>query len=131
MSGTDVAFSPDMTCFFFFFFCGTHHSACGVLVPQAGTEPVVPALEAEHPNQWATGEVPMPCFFFSRLFILKNCKTSGKLQECYNRGLCISHRGSPVINICHIFFFFSFPFALSFFPLLSTYTLTSIFFLNP
>ena len=34
------------------------HAARGILVPQPGTEPVSPALEAWSPNPWITREVP-------------------------------------------------------------------------
>ena len=41
---------------FFFFFPGC--TACGILVPQPGIEPVPPALEARSLNHWTAREVP-------------------------------------------------------------------------
>ena len=41
--------------FFFFFFFG--HTACGILAPQPGIEPIPPALKGCL-NQWTTREVP-------------------------------------------------------------------------
>ena len=38
------------------FFFGLHHTACRVLVPQPGTEPVPPALEAQSPKHWSARE---------------------------------------------------------------------------
>ena len=47
----------------FFFFFWSHCAACGILVPQPGTEPAPPALEAQILNHWTAREVP-------RLFFL-------------------------------------------------------------
>ena len=38
------------------------HAACGILVPQPGTEPITPAVEAKSPNYWTTREVPTIAF---------------------------------------------------------------------
>ena len=32
--------------------------ACGILVPQSGTEPVIPEVEAQSPNHGTTREFP-------------------------------------------------------------------------
>ena len=40
-----------------FFFFWPYCTACGILVPQAGTEPVPPAVEAQSLNHWTTREV--------------------------------------------------------------------------
>ena len=42
--------------FLFFFFC--HTTACRVLVPPSGIEPLHPAVEARSPNHWTAREVP-------------------------------------------------------------------------
>ena len=49
----------DIATFFFFFFC----VACGILVPQPGTKPAPPALEAQSFKHWTTREVPRYCYF--------------------------------------------------------------------
>ena len=38
------------------------HTACGILVPQLGIEPMPPAVEAQSPKDWTSREVPQ---FFS------------------------------------------------------------------
>ena len=35
-----------------------HRTACGILVPRPGIEPVTPAVEVPSPNHWSTREVP-------------------------------------------------------------------------
>ena len=44
--------------FFFSFSVFGCHMACGILVPQPGTEPVFPAVEAWSPNHWTAREFP-------------------------------------------------------------------------
>ena len=46
--------------FFFFLPC----EACGILVPQPGIEPTLPALEARSPNHWTAREVPASAWDF-------------------------------------------------------------------
>ena len=46
---------------FLVFFC-LCHATCGILVPQLGIEPVLPALEAQGLNCWTAREVPEKCF---------------------------------------------------------------------
>ena len=41
----------------FFFLFWLHLVTCGILVPQPGIEPVLPAVEAWSPNHWTTREV--------------------------------------------------------------------------
>ena len=41
----------------FRFFC-PHLAACGILVPQPGIKPVLPAVEAQSLNHWTAREVP-------------------------------------------------------------------------
>ena len=48
---------------FFFFWPG--RVACRILVPQPGTEPVPPAVEAQSLNQWTTREFPRMAFSLS------------------------------------------------------------------
>ena len=43
---------------FFFFLFWLHHTACGILVPWPGIEPVPHAVEVQHPNHWTAREVP-------------------------------------------------------------------------
>ena len=35
-----------------------YHAACGILAPWPGVKPVPPAVKAERPTHWTTGEVP-------------------------------------------------------------------------
>ena len=49
---------------FFFLFFWLHSTACGILVPWPGIEPLPPAVEAQSLNHWTTGEVPVCRFFF-------------------------------------------------------------------
>ena len=39
------------------------HTACEILVPRPGIEPVHPAVEAQSPNRWTTREVPKDTLF--------------------------------------------------------------------
>ena len=48
--------------FFIFFFFLPHHTACGILVPQPGTEPRSSAVKAQSPNHWTTREFPTQCY---------------------------------------------------------------------
>ena len=43
--------------FFFFKNLWLCHTACGILVPLPGIEPVLPVLVAQSLNHWTTGEV--------------------------------------------------------------------------
>ena len=43
---------------FSFFSLSATHTGCGIKVPQPGTEPWPPAVEARSPNYWITREVP-------------------------------------------------------------------------
>ena len=38
--------------------------ACGMLVPQPGTEPVVPAVKAQSPKNWTPGKCQLWCKVF-------------------------------------------------------------------
>ena len=40
-----------------------HHTACGILVPHLGIEPMPPAVEAWSLNHWANREVLYKCNF--------------------------------------------------------------------
>ena len=42
----------------FFFLLAVPRTACGILVPQPGTEPVLPALGTESLNHWTGRDVP-------------------------------------------------------------------------
>ena len=53
---------PPVFCFCFLFFW-LHHTACGILVPQPGIEPVPPPVGAWSPNHWTAREFPPPSFF--------------------------------------------------------------------
>ena len=44
--------------FFLIFTFLSCHTACGILVPQAGIEPVPFALEAQGPEHWSIRKVP-------------------------------------------------------------------------
>ena len=44
-------------------FFWTHRTACGIIVPQPGIEPVPPAVEVQSPNHWTSREVPKNIFF--------------------------------------------------------------------
>ena len=46
------------------------YAVCGLLVPQPGTEPVPPELEAQSLNHWMAKEVPIMILFnFSKTLI--------------------------------------------------------------
>ena len=53
--------------FYFILFIWSCYTACGILVPQGGTESMPPALEAQSLNHWITREVPQFLFFWSLL----------------------------------------------------------------
>ena len=44
-------------CFIFIYFYALA-AACGILVPQPGIEPALPAVEVQSLSHWTTGEVP-------------------------------------------------------------------------
>ena len=44
--------------YFFIFIFWPCHTACGILVPRPGTEPVPPAAETQSLNNWTAREVP-------------------------------------------------------------------------
>ena len=46
-----------------------HRAACGILVPQAGTEPAAPAVEARSLNHWTAREVPPSDGFYAALAV--------------------------------------------------------------
>ena len=53
---TDISLALVLFIFiYYYYFC---HGACGILVPQPGTELMSPAWEAWHLNHWTTREVP-------------------------------------------------------------------------
>ena len=56
---------------------GTCYSACGILVPLRGIEPVLPAVEVRSFNHWTAREVPV--LFLMRenecKIIIKNSNT--------------------------------------------------------
>ena len=47
-----------------FLFFGRTEGLWGILVPQPGIEPMLPAVEARSPNHWTTREVPPKVLFF-------------------------------------------------------------------
>ena len=51
-----VPFSLSLSLFFFFW---PHLTACGILVPRPGIEPMPPAVEVWGPNHWTAREVPV------------------------------------------------------------------------
>ena len=55
-------------CSGWFVWFGPHCSACGILVPRPGIEPVPPAVEARSLNHWTTREVPVWWLFFINRF---------------------------------------------------------------
>ena len=73
-----------------------HHTACGILVPGPGIEPVPPALEAWRLNHWTAREVPV-CYCLSSS--LKREK--GTLEIAC---LCGWHRKGFLRNSFHEFF---------------------------
>ena len=48
--------------FWLFFFFWLYCTACGILVPRPGMEPVPPAVEARSPNHWTAREFPLLAF---------------------------------------------------------------------
>ena len=67
--------------FLFFWGGGLCHTACGILVPWPGIEPVPPALEVQSLNHWTTREVPGHS-------LLKNKKQ--KTQQQPMKIICLS-----------------------------------------
>ena len=51
-----------------FFFLAASRTACGILVPQPGIEPLPPAVESWVLNHWTTMEVPAALYFFLVIF---------------------------------------------------------------
>ena len=51
--------------FFKFFFLFIRHTACGILVPQPGIEPMLPPLGAQSLNHWTTRESLVKLFMCS------------------------------------------------------------------
>ena len=51
---------------FLIFIFWLHHTACGILGPRPGIEPVSPALAAQILNHWTTMEVPASGFLTTR-----------------------------------------------------------------
>ena len=47
-----------------------HGSACRILVPRPGIEPILPALGARSPNHWTAREVSTPLFLTSAEHLL-------------------------------------------------------------
>ena len=66
--GMNLVKTP-LTCFLNFRPC---HAACGVLVPQPGTERVPPALGAQSLNHWTTREASQLDIFFSHFIFFIN-----------------------------------------------------------
>ena len=67
--------------FFFFFFFWPYQMACGILVPQPGTEPAPPVLEVRSLNPCTAREVPGWQFLLSFLYwwenrAERNCESS-------------------------------------------------------
>ena len=60
---SSLSLSLSLSLSFFFF---VHTSACGILVPRAGMEPVPHAAEAWSFNHWIAREVPLPFLFFHK-----------------------------------------------------------------
>ena len=56
--------------FYLMLFIWSCCTACGILVPQGGTELTPPALKAQSLNHWITREVPQFLFFWSLLLCL-------------------------------------------------------------
>ena len=53
-------YSIPLSCILFLFFSfWPCHTACGILGPQSGIEPVLPAVEGWSPNHWSAGEFPI------------------------------------------------------------------------
>ena len=70
--GKNLVKTP-LTCFLNFRPC---HAACGVLVPQPGTERVLPALGAQSLNHWTTREASQLDIFFSHFIYQLDTFTS-------------------------------------------------------
>ena len=72
-SGLEPAFFFKMN---YYLFIWPQRVACGILVPQSGTEPRPPVLEARSLNHWTAGEVPdlhSSFFFFFKEHWNTNC----------------------------------------------------------
>ena len=57
---------------FFFWFFWPHHTACGILVPRPGIEPVPLAVEAQSPNHWTAREFPIELLLVSKFYLSFN-----------------------------------------------------------
>ena len=60
-----------------FWLCRT---ACGILVPRPGIEPVPPAVEVQSLNHWTAREVPGFTYLKSRI-LLPVCMQMGVIQQ--------------------------------------------------
>ena len=59
-----------------FFFFWPHHAARRILAPQAGIEPVSPAVESRSPSHWPSREFPWLFFFFFFCKAFHQCRPS-------------------------------------------------------
>ena len=59
------------------------HTACGILVPCPGIEPMLPELEAWSLNHWTTREVPSSYILYIVLifYSVSDCSTSWSLEH--------------------------------------------------
>ena len=69
-AGVWIQHPPFSATLFFFFFFWSHHSACGIFIPQSEIEPWPMAMKAASPNHWTTREFPSSGFFWIKAF---NC----------------------------------------------------------
>ena len=58
------------------FFCFGHHVACGILVPQPGTEPRPSAVRTRSPNHWTAREFPVLLLFKRNLRYSSLCPSA-------------------------------------------------------
>ena len=63
MRATELGFESNTLLFLPPFFFWSHHSTCGIFIPQSQIEPRPMAMKAASPNHWTTREFPSSGFF--------------------------------------------------------------------
>ena len=77
----------------FFFSFWPRCSACGILVPQPGIEPVPPAVEAQSLNHWTSREVPRQGFLSVLFTVVSSVPRKGSLHFCrMKQGILSPHQ---------------------------------------
>ena len=67
-----LAWQKQESFYFIYLFFWLHHAACGILVPQSGTE--LPSLSVKSPNHWITRESPGVVLIFIEICKIYNIR---------------------------------------------------------